>query len=100
MVESSSAIEDLNKYVKMTADSYFGYYRRGWVKDHSGDTEGAIEDYTISIPLEPRYTYAYLNRGMLYNLLGESEPAKKVFEQVVACDTLKSETHTPYALYI
>lgn len=28
MGESVSAIEDLNKYVKMTADSYFGYYRR------------------------------------------------------------------------
>lgn len=99
MGESVSAIEDLNKYVKMTADSYFGYYRRGWVKDHSGDTEGAIEDYTISITLEPRYTYAYLNRGVLYNLLGESELAKKDFEEVVARDTLKSETHTPYALY-
>ena len=99
MGESSSAIEDLNKYVKMTVDSYFGYYRRGWVRDHSGDTEGAIEDYTISITLEPRYTYAYLNRGVLYNLLGESELAKKDFEQVVARDTLKSETHTPYALY-
>ena len=99
MGESALAIEELNKYVKMTADSFFGYYRRGWVKDHSGDTEGAIEDYTISITLEPRYTYAYLNRGVLYNLLGEYELAKKDFEQVVACDTLKSETHTPYALF-
>lgn len=99
MGESASAIEDLDKYVKMMTNSYFGYYRRGWVKDHFGDTEGAIEDYTISITLEPRYTYAYLNRGVLYNLLGKSELAKKDFEQVVARDTLKSETHTPYALY-
>jgi clan AA aspartic protease (TIGR02281 family) len=83
----------------MDPESYFGYYRRGWVKDHTGDTEGAIEDYTTSIELEPRYSYAYINRGVLYKLIGEEKQAKKDFEEVIAKDSLREESHTIYALY-
>ena len=96
---TKDAIADWDKYITMNPESFFGYYRRGWVKDHTGDTEGAIEDYTTSIELEPRYSYAYINRGVLYKLMGEEELAKKDFEEVIAKDTLREESHTIYALF-
>lgn len=96
---TKEAIADWDKYITMDPESYFGYYRRGWVKDHTGDTEGAIEDYTTSIELEPRYSYAYINRGVLYKLIGEEKQAKKDFEEVIAKDSLREESHTIYALY-
>lgn len=99
MGDSSSAIGDLNKYINQNADSYFGYYRRGWIKDHSGNIEDAIEDYSISITLEPRYTYAFLNRGVLYRMLGKTELANADFEKIIKSDSLKNESQTPYALY-
>ena len=96
---TKDAIADWDKYITMNPESFFGYYRRGWVKDHTGDTEGAIEDYTTSIELEPRYSYAYINRGVLYKLMGEEGLAKKDFEEVIANDTLREESHTIYALF-
>ena len=39
---TKAAISDWDKYITMDPESYFGYYRRGWVKDHTGDSDGAI----------------------------------------------------------
>lgn len=67
---------------------YGGYYRRGWYKDNSKDIDGAIEDYSMSIILEPGYAYAYLGRGDMYALKNDTQSAKADFQKVIELDTI------------
>jgi len=46
------------------------YYESGLKKQHEGDLDGAIADYSRAIKLNPNYTEAYNNRG---NLKGAKE---------------------------
>ena len=81
----------MNIYLEKNPEEGFGYYRRGWFKDHSGDIDGAIEDYTMCITLMPEYAYCYLNRGVLYRLKGETKLAEEDFHQVIERDTIADE---------
>lgn len=82
------AIAELDKYVAKYPNNFFGYYRRGWFKDEANDVDGAIDDYTMSITLEPRYAYAYCGRGRFYNEQGHPELARADFEKVVELDSI------------
>lgn len=94
-----TAISIMNEYIERTPDYFGGYYRRGWFKDNLKDIDGAIEDYTTSITLEPNYTYAIMSRGNMYLLKGDSERAMKDFEAVVQKDTIPERgSCTMYAL--
>lgn len=94
------AISTMDKFLQQTPDYAFGYYRRGWFKDHSGDIDGAIEDYTLCITMEPDYAYTYLNRGVLYRLKGDMSAAEKDFKQVIRLDSVPDEMEcAQYAYY-
>lgn len=82
------AIQDMDLYISKYPDYFFGYYRRGWFKDHGGDTDGALEDYTMAITLEPSYAYTYLNRGSLYQMKGMKEEAETDYKMIVELDTV------------
>lgn len=82
------AIAELDKYVAKYPDNYFGYYQRGWFKDEANDVDGAIDDYTMSITLEPRFAYAYCGRGRFYHAQGKNDLAKADFEKVIELDTV------------
>lgn len=96
---SMEAIECMNVYLEKNPEEGFGYYRRGWFKDHSGDIDGAIEDYTMCITLMPEYAYCYLNRGVLYRLKGELQMAEKDFHQVIERDTITDEIECAHYAY-
>jgi len=97
---TKEGIAVLDKQILLAPKESFGYYRRGWMKDHTGDKDGAIEDYTTAIALKPDYAYAYLNRGVLYRLKGDADLAKADFETVIRLDTVPgSYNTTQYALY-
>ena len=87
-----NAIAELDKYVNHAPEFYGGYYRRGWYKDNSGDIDGAIEDYSMSIILEPGYAYAYLGRGDMYALKNDTQSAKADFQKVIELDTIPSNS--------
>ncbi|MCD8211487.1 MAG: tetratricopeptide repeat protein, partial [Oscillospiraceae bacterium] len=93
------AIKEMNKYIERYPDYYFGYYRRGWNKEHSGDMNGAIEDYSIAISLNPDYPYAYMNRGVLFNLKGQKELAEKDFIEVIQRDAIPEECECAFYAY-
>jgi tetratricopeptide (TPR) repeat protein len=40
------------------------FYNRGVMRRMSGDTAGAIEDYTKAIEIDPKFASAYYNRGI------------------------------------
>ena len=87
---AKDAITELGKYISHYPDYFGGYYRRGWFKDNSKDTDGAIEDYTMSIVLQPDYAYAYLGRGDMYSLKGDKKSADADYKKVIELDTIPS----------
>ena len=86
--KTNEAISELDKVISAKPEFYYGYYRRGFYKDNNNDTDGAIEDYTTSIVLEPSYAYAYLGRADKYKLKGEKELAENDYKKVVELDTI------------
>lgn len=96
---SKEAVETMSVYLEKNPDSGFAYYRRGWFKDHSGDIDGAIEDYTMCITLMPEYAYSYLNRGVLLRLKGNAKAAEEDFRQVIKRDTIADKTECAHYAY-
>lgn len=85
---AKEAITELGKYISHYPDYFGGYYRRAWFKDNSKDTDGAIEDYTMAIVLQPDYAYAYLGRGDMYELKGDTASATADYKKVIEIDTI------------
>lgn len=85
---SKEAIAILDEYIRREPRDSWGYKQRGWVKDHTQDYDGAIEDYTMSITLAPDYAYTIMNRGRVFLLKNEMDLAKADFEEVIAKDTV------------
>lgn len=97
---TKEAIATMDAFLQQNPDYGYGYYRRGWFKDHSGDIDGAIEDYTLCITMEPDYAYTYLNRGVLYRLKGNMNDAENDFKQVIKLDSIPDEIEcAQYAYY-
>ncbi len=110
-VQRGLCYAELGKYDEAIADfslviqndmqlAYYAYYRRGWVYEFKQDTAAALSDYSRGIELEDNYAYLHLNRGELYQLLGDTLKAKADFEKVVAVDTIANEgSCRHYALF-
>lgn len=96
---TQEAIKTMSDYIANIPDEPAGYYQRGWFKDYSGDIEGALEDYTMAITLQPNVAYAYLNRGVLYRLKGENAKAESDFKQVVRLDSIPEEAECSFYAY-
>ena len=47
------------------SDRYMAYFHRGEARESLGDFNGAIEDYNISISINPKAALPYLRRGKL-----------------------------------
>ena len=84
------AIAEMTKYITYNPEFYGGYYRRGFYKDNTHDVDGAIEDYSMAIALEPQYAYAFLGRADMYRLKGENDLAKQDYMKVIELDTVPS----------
>ena len=97
--DAKAAILELGKYVAHNPE-YYGYYRRGWYKDNSRDVDGAIEDYTMAIVLQPDYAYAYLGRGDMYALKGDSKSAEADYQKVIELDTIPSNSSCAQYAYL
>lgn len=85
---ADEAISEMSKYISLDRTFFYGYYRRGFFKDNTADYNGAIEDYTIAIALEPTYAYAYLGRADMYKAKGEEELAYADYKKVIEIDTV------------
>lgn len=77
------AIAEWNKILSNVPDYGDGYYKRGICKDFTGDEEGAIEDLSMSLALEPDDSYAYTTRADIYQRLGKSELAAADYRKAI-----------------
>lgn len=79
----------VNELIDMYPEYYFGYYRRGWMKDKNHvSIEEAIADYSIAIDLNPEYQYTYLSRGQCYWQLGQNDLAESDYRKCLELDSI------------
>lgn len=67
----------LNQAADTQPDYSYRYSSRGWMKQASGDTHGAIEDYKKALELDPDDAVTWNNLGLLEEQLGYQEQAKE-----------------------
>lgn len=95
--KNDEAIKVLDDYIALNPESPGSYAGRGLLKYHSGDFEGALEDYTMGITLEPEGGDIYALRGLLYQMKGDTAAANEDFRQTVRLDSVPGES--PYSFY-
>lgn len=81
--DAMAAVAEWDKVLAMQPEYGYGYYRRGWYKELSGDLEGGLEDLSMSIVMEPMESYFYGTRGDLYAKLGKMDLANADFRKVI-----------------
>ena len=85
---AKAAVAEWDKVLTMQPEYGFGYYRRGWFKELSGDLEGGLEDLSMAIVLEPKEPYFYETRGDLYVKLGKRDLAEADFKKVIEIEDI------------
>ena len=100
MGKGQEAIAAYDEFINANPEYWGGYYRRGFMKDNLKDIDGAIEDYSTSIVLNPDFAYAYLGRGDKYMLKGNKEAAKQDYMMVVQLDTIFGESNCAQYAYL
>ena len=95
---TKEAIEQWDTILVAHPDYAWGYYRRGWFKEYS-DPEGAIEDFTMAITLNPTDTYSYISRGNLYDKIGKKELAKEDYEKIIEIEKKPKDYETLHYAY-
>ncbi len=63
------------------------YFRRGLIKEKQKNPEGAVEDYSIAISINPKPIY-YNNLGVNLTLQGRHEKAIEEYDKALAMDSL------------
>ena len=79
----SDPITFYNSAISQNPNNPLVFNNRGYVKENSGDFQGAIEDFTKAIMLSPGYAVAYDNRGIAYSAMGDLENAIKDFHKAI-----------------
>lgn len=83
MGDVTSAICVWDKVLTAEPEYAFGYYRRGWFKELAGDLDGAVEDLSMCVVLDPEESYAFVSRGDIYLKQGKRDLAESDFRKVI-----------------
>ena len=86
-----TAFKELDAVIKVCPDNANNYYLRGWYKEIKGDLDGAVEDLSISLALDPNYTNALLSRADAYLKQGKEEEAKTDFRKIIDIEETSGE---------
>lgn len=100
MGRTKEAIEAYDIFIRNNPENWVGYNRRSFLKDNSNDVDGALEDYSTAIVLQPNFAYNYLGRGDMYVRKGNYEAAKNDYRMVIALDTIYGESNCVQYAYL
>lgn len=76
--QPAEALKDLNEAARLEPDHGYRYSSRAFVKEKSGDLEGAVEDYKIAISIDPEDVVSKNNLELAEEKLGyEAQNARK-----------------------
>lgn len=88
---TEEAIEECGQVIELAPRLEIGYSQRGGIKFDAGDVNGAIEDFSMALMIDPDNIYSYLLRGNCYLSKGQKEQALADYREVIARDTVASE---------
>lgn len=92
------SISLLDSALKKQPDYSTGYYERGWAKMNNGDRQGAIEDFSIAVQIDPNNVGSYMARGDMYCKIGKNDLAKADYQKVIELEAKMDEfANSPYA---
>ncbi|MCR9219737.1 MAG: tetratricopeptide repeat protein [Alphaproteobacteria bacterium] len=77
------AEESFSALVALSPDFAEGWNKRATIRYHVGDYQGSIADIKRTLSLEPRHFGAMAGLGLVYDALGEPEPAVEAFERAL-----------------
>ncbi len=81
------ALQDYDDIIAQNPKSSSAYVSRAWLKKCYGDLDGALDDYDMTIVLDPEPFY-YMQRGNVYREKGMMNKARIDFEKVIELDTI------------
>jgi protein O-mannosyl-transferase len=81
--DAPTMITDVIEKNRSDIDASIGYFFRGNIRDLSQDMQGALNDFSMAIELNPSYTMAYNNRGIIRGSLEDFEGALEDFNKAV-----------------
>jgi tetratricopeptide (TPR) repeat protein len=83
---------------KLEAETPNGYTMRGILRGEKGDLDGAIEDYTRALELNPKFAKALYMRGIARRKKGGLEGSLMDFIRAIKCDPKMSAPWTSRGL--
>ncbi|MEO0540689.1 MAG: tetratricopeptide repeat protein [Cyanobacteria bacterium P01_A01_bin.105] len=78
------AAESLTQSLKQQAYSAGGWLAMGWVQQHLGDYERAIEAYDKSLAVEPNQPFAFYNQARCHALLHHADWAMEHLRRAIS----------------
>lgn len=81
---SQEAIDILSDIIDNKVPDATTYYRRAWIRQYQGDYQGAIDDFSQAISMDPEnQIHSMLTRGNLRRITGDEAGANEDFEFIV-----------------
>ncbi len=84
--------------VETKTDRGSSLLKSGFMKADSGDYDGAIEDFTMAIEINPEDSIAYNNRAIAYHNLGDFSKAIKDYTQLIKLNEQNAMAYNNRAL--
>lgn len=82
----SKAMECYNLFIQNHPNIALGYFLRASLKFDMADFEGAIQDYTNSIAIDPDNSGSYINRANCWKFLGKNYMALDDYTDAIKID--------------
>jgi Flp pilus assembly protein TadD len=83
---NASTVADYDRAISIDPTNVEAYANRGFIKNKSGDQQGAISDYNQAISIDPSNARMYDNRGIVKCNLGDTQGAINDFNQAISID--------------
>ncbi len=90
-MDKHNCFADLQKAIDLQPDYGFRYAAMAFAKNNFGDLDGAVEDYTKAVELDPSDAVAQNNLGLLLEQQGYKKAAEARFAR--ADELSKQESH-------
>ncbi|MCB2220319.1 MAG: tetratricopeptide repeat protein [Bacteroidetes bacterium] len=81
--DAETMITDVIEKDRSDVDVSIGYFFRGNIRDKANDMQGALQDFSRAIELNPEYTMAYNNRGIIKGSMQDFKGALDDFNKAV-----------------
>ena len=90
---STPRMEQLRRMLERSPEDAFLLYAIALEYKKAGDAPQAIEYFDKVVAVDPAYCYAYHQRGLVYELLGDLQSARRSYREGIQAATKANDTH-------